>query len=138
MQYNSPQPPYYYEPQPRGDTIGKRLGRFVTLFGVVFVIVIAVVAAQRFNDETFAFVTGALFVGVPLLALVIVLGLVALKIAARPRQETPQQMTIPPIIMQMPPQQPQLPWYGGNGHNDEFSTLGGGRRTWDVIGLDEE
>ena len=139
MQYNQYSPPPAYYEQPRGDSLGKRLGRFVTLLGVTFVVVIAVVAVQRFNDETFAFVVGALFVGIPLLLLVIVLGVIALKIAVRPRHEPPQQVTIPPIIMQMPqqPQQPQLPWYGGNGHYDD-PPIAGGRRTWDVIGMDEE
>ena len=134
MQHNPYSSPVYYEP-PRSDSLGKRLGRFVTLLGVIFVVALAVIATQRFNDETFAFVTGALFVGVPLLVLVIILGIVALKIAARPRHEPPQQVTTPPIIVQMPPQQPQQqpPWYGGNGYHDIPPALSGAR-AWEVIG----
>lgn len=116
------------------EPLGNRLGRFVTLLGIVFVIAFAVVAAQRFNDETFAFVSGALFVGLPLVLLAGALVFLALKIAARPRSEPPQQMTIPPIIMQMPQQQPQLPWYNGNGHDP---SLPSNARTWDVIGAED-
>lgn len=55
-------------------------------------------------------------------------------LTARPRQEPPQQMTIPPIIMQMPTQQPQLPWYNGNGHEPNIPLS---NRTWDVIGAED-
>lgn len=112
------------------EPLGQRLGRFLLLLGVIAVIVFVVVATQRFNDETFAFVSGALFVGVPLLGFLTLCGFIVLKLTTR-RSEPPQQMTIPPIIMQMPGQ-PQLPYYGGNGHRDTYTTSG--RRDWTVIG----
>ena len=113
--------------------LGKRLGRFVTLLGVVFTVGVAVVVTQRFSEETLALIVGLLIAGIPLLGLVFVIGVIALKIAIRPRNEPPPQMTIPPIIMQIPQQQ-NNPWAGWNNGHEDTPMLTGGRRVWEVIG----
>lgn len=121
---------YYEEDRP---SLGKRLTTFLTLIAIVAVIISVVVIGQRLNDQSLALVVGLLLAGIPLLAVCILL--VVLLVRQRPREPQPQpqqQMMLPPIIMQMP-QQPQLPYYGGNGYDREPAT----RRGWDVIGVDE-
>ena len=118
----------YYEERPR---VGQRLGRFVALVGVVFAVVTAVVLVQRLSDDTLALIIGLLLAGVPLLAII---GLLIFVLTRRgQRQPPPQQMTIPPIIMQIPqqPQSPALPDYGLPWEGPSQRTTG---RQWEVIG----
>jgi hypothetical protein len=117
----------YYEERPR---LGQRLGRFVALVGVVFAAVAAVVVVQRLSDDTLALIIGLLLAGVPLLAII---GLLIFVLARRGQRQPPQQMTIPPIIMQLPqqPQQPALPDYGLPW---EGMSQRAGVRQWEVIG----
>lgn len=116
-----------------GESLGQRLGKFAALLISVFAIVAAVVVTQRLSDDALALVVGLLLAGIPLLAIVALLGFFVVKQATRePRQQVqpqPQQMSIPPIILQMPtaPQQAQLPDYGGQRQR-------GGARSWDMIG----
>jgi len=121
-----------------GDTLGQRLGKFAALVGVIFAIVAGVVVTQRLSDDALALVVGLLLAGVPLLAIVALLGFFVVRLATREtRQPTqPQQMSIPPIILQMPtmPQPNQLPDYGGQWQPQRNN---GGGRAWDMIG-DEE
>ncbi|HOU16169.1 MAG TPA: hypothetical protein PKZ84_23950 [Anaerolineae bacterium] len=117
----------YYEERPR---LGQRLGRFLALVGVVFAVVTAVVVVQRLSDDTLALIIGLLLAGVPLLAII---GLLIFVLARRGQRQPPQQMTIPPIIMQIPqqPQQPALPDYGLPWEATMQRT---GGRQWEVIG----
>ncbi len=117
----------YYDERPR---LGQRLGRFVALVGVVFAVVAAVVVVQRLSDDTLALIIGLLLAGVPLLAII---GLLIFVLAKRGQRQPPQQMTIPPIIMQLPqqPQQPALPDYGLPW---EGTMQRAGMRQWEVIG----
>ena len=117
----------YYEERPR---LGQRLGRFVALVGVVFAVVVAVVVVQRLSDDTLALIIGLLLAGVPLLAII---GLLIFVLARRGQRQPPQQMTIPPIIMQIPqqPQQSALPDYGLPWEGMSQRT---GVRQWEVIG----
>jgi hypothetical protein len=118
-----------------GETIGQRLGRFVALLGIVFVIALAVIVSQRFSAETLALIVGLLLAGVPLLAVVGLLFFVLIRQGRRPRNE-PQQMMMPPIIMQMP-QAPQnaLPGDGGIWDFGQRQPATAGR-SWDVLGED--
>ena len=121
----------YYDERPR---LGQRLGRFVALVGVVFAVVTAVVVVQRLSDDALALIIGLLLAGVPLLAII---GLLIFVLARRgQRQPPPQQMTIPPIIMQLPqqPQQAALPDYGLPW---EGVSQRAGVRQWEVIGNEE-
>ena len=117
------------------DTLGQRLAKFAALLIVVFAIVAAVVVTQRLSDDALALVVGLLLAGVPLLAVVGLLGFFVVKLSARETRQ-PQQMSIPPIILQMPtmPQQNQLPDYGGQWQPQRGN---GGARQWDMLG-DEE
>ncbi len=117
----------YYEERPR---LGQRLGRFVALVGVVFAVVAAVAVIQRLSDDTLALIIGLLLAGVPLLAII---GLLIFVLARRGQRQPPQQMTIPPIIMQIPqqPQQLALPDYGLPWEGTMQRT---GGRQWEVIG----
>jgi len=116
-----------YESEP----VGWRFGRFVVLLGVVFAVTGAVVVTQRFQPETLALITGVIIAGIPLLAIVALFGFITLKIASRPRNE-PQQMTIPPIIMQLP-QTPQNA-LTDNGYPWDIPQRQPATRSWDVIG----
>ena len=117
----------YYEERPR---LGQRLGRFVALVGVVFAVVVAVVVVQRLSDDTLALIIGLLLAGVPLLAII---GLLIFVLARRSQRQPPQQMTIPPIIMQIP-QQPQSPAFPDYGLPWEGPSQRTGVRQWEVIG----
>lgn len=110
------------------DSLGKRLGRFATLIGIVFMIVLAVIVSQRLSDDALALAVGILIAGVPLFGVIALLGFFLVKLATRDtrQQPLPQQM-IPPIILQMPAQPPQLPDYGAQRQR-------GGARSWDMIG----
>ncbi len=117
------------------EPVGKRLGRFITLISAVTAIICVVLIGQRLNDQSLALVVGLLLAGVPLLALCIVLVILLLRSQRHaqppaPQPTPPQQMMLPPIIMQMPtypqPMQ-QLPWAA------EPST----QRGWDLIGEEE-
>jgi hypothetical protein len=114
------------------EPLGVRLARFGALCGLIAAVLTGVVAAQRFHTETLALMVGLLLAGVPLLAVVGLLVVVLLRGGARARQDTPPQMTIPPIIMQLPQQQNPWNWNG----NDDAPLLAG-RRTWDVIGPED-
>lgn len=113
------------------EPLGKRLTRFVLLLLAICGVTLAVIVAQRFSDETLAFIVGGLFIAALLavpLAAVAALGIAYFRFR---QMRPPQQYTqIPPIIMQMPP---QLPYYqgGGNGYHHTYT---GGRRDWAVIG----
>jgi len=117
-----------------GSTLGSRLGRFVVLFLVIFGVTGAVIVTSRFSSETLALVVGLLLAGVPLLCVLALVGFVFLKIAAKQREQpAPQQMMLPPIIMQMPQQPPAFPPPYGQVWGEDT-----GRRTWDIVGVDED
>lgn len=118
-----------------GDTIGRRLGRFVALVGVVFAVTGAVVITQRFSAETLALITGLLLAGVPLLAIVGLLFLVLIRQGRRPRNE-PQQMMIPPVMLTLPQQPQALP--GDGGVWDFPQRERASARAWDVLGDEAE
>ncbi len=117
----------YYDERPR---LGQRLGRFVALVSVVFAVTTAVVVVQRLSDDTLALIIGLLLAGVPLSAIIVLL---VYAFGRRSQRQPQQQVTIPPIIMQIPqqPQQPALPDYGlpweGTSQRTEV-------RQWEVIG----
>lgn len=115
--------------------MGARLTRFVVLLFAVSGIGGGAVIAARFSAETLALVVGLLIAGIPLLAIVALLGYVAVKASTRPRNE-PQQMTIPPIIMQIP-QAPQNALTDNGGYPwDIPQRQPATTRTWDVLGED--
>jgi len=90
-----------------------------------------VVVVQRLSDDTLALIIGLLLAGVPLLAII---GLLIFVLARRGQRQQPlQQMTIPPIIMQIPQQSqpPALPDYGLPWEGPSQRTE---RRQWEVIG----
>lgn len=113
--------------------LGARLARFLTLLGIVFVVMLAVIVSQRFNTETLALIVGLVIAGIPLLAIAALFGFIAVKAGSRPRNES-QQMTIPPIIMQIP-QAPQNALPSDMWNLPQRQTTGA--RTWDVLGEEE-
>jgi len=117
----------YYGERPR---LGQRIGRFIALMGVVFAVTMAVVVIQRLSDDTLALIIGLLLAGVPLLTII---GLLIFVLARRGQRQPPQQVMIPPIIMQIPqqPQPPALPDYGLPWEGTAQRT---GGRQWEVIG----
>lgn len=117
----------YYDERPR---LGQRIGRFVALLGVVFAVTMAVVVIQRLSDDTLALIIGLLLAGVPLL---LIIGLLVSVLGRRQHQQSPQQMTIPPIVVQLP-QQPQPPALPDYGLPWEGTSQRAGGRQWEVIG----
>lgn len=119
------------------DSLGTRIGKFIAMLGIICAVTFTVVVTSQFQPETLALITGLALAGIPLL---VVLGLVifiAFKAVTRPRQQQPQQMTIPPIIMQMPSQQPMLPDYWG-GTQTFHQSQGNSQRAWEVVGNEGE
>lgn len=92
------------------DALGKRLGRWATLLGMVFVIVLAVVVAQQLSDDTVALLLG-LGCGITVMTPTLGLGFLLLRRewarastpAAPPPTSTPQIIVVAP---------PALPGYG--------------------------
>lgn len=122
---------YGYADYPPRAELRQRLGRFVALVSMVFAVVAAVVVIQRLSDDTLALIIGLLLAGVPLSAII---GLLIYVQARRPqRQAPPQQMTIPPIVVQLPQQSqpPALPDYGLPWKGASQRTTS---RQWEVIG----
>jgi len=117
--------------------MGARLARFVVLLFAVAGIGGGAVVAARFSAETLALIVGLLIAGIPLLAIVALLGFLTIKGNGRQRSE-PQQMTIPPIIMQIP-QAPQnaLTNNGLNSWDIPQRQPATAARSWDVIGEEE-
>lgn len=110
------------------EPLGKRLGRFVALCGVVFAIIAAVVITDRLSADALAMATGGVLVGVTLLPIVGLLGFLLLRREARPaRPEYPQGPT--PIVLQMPYVQPQMPDYQRALPYAE----GGGKREFTIV-----
>ena len=117
-------------------TTGQRIGRFLALLGIVFVVSLAVIVSQRFSTETLALIVGLLLAGIPLLAIAALLGFIAAK--ALKRQQQSSQMMIPPIVMQIPqPHQNAFPGDGGAWDtNDLRQRPGASLRQWDTLGED--
>jgi len=133
-----PPPPHYEEPRPRSGFV-RRVGGFLLLALIVGVGVFAFVATRRFSDETIALIAGLLLASIPLSFISLAVISIVLKANNRPRHEPPQQMMMPPMIIQMP-QQPQAQgWHsgGGNGYDRDIPMLGGAR-SWDVIGGEDD
>ncbi len=118
-----------------GDTVGQRLGRFVALLGVIFVVALAVIVSQRFSAETLALIVGLLLAGIPMLAVVGLPFFVLIRQGRRPRNE-PQQMTIPPIMLTLPQQPQALPGDGGMWDIPQRDRVSA--RSWDVLGDEAE
>lgn len=115
------------------ERLGPRLARFVTLLGVIFAISAAVMVTQRLSEDALALIVGLLLAGIPLLGIIALLVFILVKVSQRePRQHAASQqpMMLPPIIVQMPPQTPQLPNYGESVSAPQHSN----GRMWDVVG----
>jgi len=119
--------------------------RFLWMLGLLALaafVLFVIISISRMHPETLALVTGGVLIAGPALAIIGLLLFIILRLLSmlvnRQSSAPPQQMTIPPIIMQIPqaPQQPALPYYGGNG-GDDYIPTSGGTRGWEVIGGDE-
>ncbi len=97
------------EGQVRGS-LRQRLGRFVALLGIVFIVTMVVVVTQRLSDDALALLIG---VGVGVLALVPTLALGWLVLRREMRREQsplPHNPTLNPPVVVVTPQ--ALPGYG--------------------------
>ncbi|HNT76046.1 MAG TPA: hypothetical protein PKH77_13610 [Anaerolineae bacterium] len=122
------------------DTLGKRLGRWATLLGVVFVIMLAVVVAQRLSDDTVALLLG-LGCGIAVMTPTLGFGFLLLRRewtraatpAATPPTGTPQIIVVAP---------PALPGYGApvtypQVPNNAWSQPANTGRTFTIVGGEE-
>lgn len=117
-------------------SLRQRLGRFMTLLGVVFTVVAAVVVVQRLSDDTLALIIGLLLAGAPLSVVIGLLVYLLTRRTSTQRQPSSQQMTIPPVIVQLPPQS-QTPTLPDHGVPWDDSTPRTTSRQWEVIGGEE-
>ncbi len=92
------------------DSLGKRIGRWATLVGVVFVIALAVVVAQRLSDDSLALLLG-LGCGVAVMLPTLGIGFLVLRREwARQSTPAPQLPTGAPQVIVVAPS--ALPGYG--------------------------
>jgi len=111
------------------EPVGKRLGRFFILLGVVFALSAAVIITQRLSTDALALITGGVLVGAPLLAICGLLGFLVLRRETRPaRPEYPQGPM--PIVLQMPYFQPPTPDYP---RALPYGESGGGQREFTIV-----
>jgi hypothetical protein len=92
------------------DSLGKRIGRWATVVGSVFVIALAVVVAQRLSDDSLALLLG-LGCGIAVMTPTLGLGFLLLR-REWARQSEPvlhPQAATPQVIVVAPP---ALPGYG--------------------------
>lgn len=89
------------------EPLGKRLGRFVTLLGVVFTVAVAVVVTQRLSEDSLALLIG-LACGVAAMLPTLLLGVVIWR--REMQQQTSRMPTATPPVVIVTPQ--ALPGYG--------------------------
>ena len=118
------------------EPLGKRLGRFVTLLGVVFTVAVAVVVTQRLSEDSLALLIG-LACGVAAMLPTMLIGIV---IWRREMQQHASRMptATPPVVIVTPQampgygmQQPALsdggyawPWPGAQQPARSFTIVG--------------
>jgi hypothetical protein len=118
------------------EPVGKRLGRFVTLLGVVFTVAVAVVVTQRLSEDSLALLIG-LACGVAAMLPTMLIGIV---IWRREMQQHASRMptATPPVVIVTPQampgygmQQPALsdggyawPWPGAQQPTRAFTIVG--------------
>ena len=90
------------------EPLGKRLGRFVTLLGVVFTVAIAVVVTQRLSEDSLALLIG-LACGVAAMVPTLLLGVVIWRREMQQQQMSRMPTTTPPVVIVTPQ---ALPGYG--------------------------
>ncbi len=106
------------KPLVREEQLGKRIGRFVTLMGVMFAVSGGVVVTQRLSDDALALLLG-LSCGIATMLPTVVLGGLWVKRELGQRgavRQTPEPVMGQPQVIVVTPQ--ALPGYGqGYGHN---------------------
>lgn len=113
--------------------VGQRIGRFLLLVGLVFAIVAAVVATQRFSTDTLALIAGLVIGGALLAVPFLAAAWVVVRVwDYRERRKAPtQSYTVPPVVLQMPQQPTQaLPDYRETWQQSQPRAA----RSWEVIG----
>ena len=95
------------------ESLGRRLGRFVTLLGVTFVVVMAVIVSQRLSDDALALLVG-LGCGVGVLLPVLFLFVLVWREQQRRqeahREQRAERSSQPSVVVVAPPMLP--PHYG--------------------------
>lgn len=90
------------------EPLGKRLGRFVALLGVVFTIAMVVVVTQRLSQDSLALLIG-LACGVAAMLPTLLLGVVIWRRELQRQQTSRMSSTTPPVVIVTPQ---GLPGYG--------------------------
>lgn len=90
------------------ESLSKRLGRFVTLLGVVFTVGVAVVVTQRLSQDSLALLIG-LACGVAAMLPTLLLGVVIWRREMQQQQATRVPTATPPVVIVTPQ---ALPGYG--------------------------
>jgi len=120
------------------EPLGKRLGRFVTLLGVVFVIAVAIIVTQRLSEDSLALLIG-LACGVAAMLPTLLLGVIIWRREMQQHQQASRMpMATPPVVIVTPQglsnygmQQPALsdggyvwPWAGAQQSTRTFTIVG--------------
>ena len=118
-----------------GQHLGARITRFLLMLGLVFVTVLAVVAAQQLSVDSLALIIGIVIASVFLLPVVALLGYLLLRLLTDRREQQhrqPQQMTIPPIVMTMPQQALPPDLWGNPAASPAWNNQP--TRAWETVG----
>ena len=91
------------------EPLGKRLGRFVTLLGIVVTVTVAVIVTQRLSDDSLALLIG-LACGVATMLPTLLLGVVIWRREMQQKQQASRMPTAAPPVVIVTPQ--ALPGYG--------------------------
>jgi hypothetical protein len=125
-------------------SLGRRLGRFVTLLGMTFVAVMAVVISRRLSDDALALLVG-LGCGVALLLPVLFLFVLIWRQQQRRQEERREEQAAtrssqPPVVVVAPPMLP--PNYGNHAQSlpwrESASWPARRERKFTIVGEEDE
>ncbi len=123
------------------EPLGKRLGRFVALIGIVFTVALVVVVTQRLSQDSLALLIG-LACGVAAMLPTLLIGIVIWRREMQQQQQTSRMpMATPPVVIVTPQGLPnygmQQPALSDGGYAWPWSGMQQPTRTFTIVG-DEE
>ncbi|MEJ5309019.1 MAG: hypothetical protein WHX52_04545 [Anaerolineae bacterium] len=122
------------------EPLGKRLGRFVALIGIVFTITLVVVVTQRLSEDSLALLIG-LACGVAAMLPTLLIGIVIWRRELQQQQTSRLPMATPPVVIVTPQGLPnygmQKPALSDGGYAWPWAGVQQPVRTFTIVG-DEE
>lgn len=122
------------------ESLGKRLGRFAVLFGVVFVATAVVVITQRLSQDSLALLVG-LSCGVAAMLPTLVLGVLVWRREMMRQTTSRMPNVMPPVVIVTPQALPgygvQQPAFGDAGLAWPWNNAQQQARTFTIVGGEE-